>query len=46
MGVRLGSGAWERGFRVEHGNEAGELRLGMRLGSGAWERGFGVEHGS
>ena len=40
LGTRLGSGAWERGWGVEPGNEAGEageLSVVMRLGSGAWE---------
>ena len=37
LGMRLGSGAWERGWGVEPGNEAGEWSMGTRLGSGAWE---------
>ena len=31
LGMRLGSGAWERGRGVEPGNEAGESSLGTRL---------------
>ena len=30
LGMRLGSGIWERGWGVEFGNEAGEWNLGTR----------------
>ena len=33
-------GAWERGWGVEPGNEAGGWSLGTRLGGGDWERGY------